>query len=116
LNRPGGSTNVGTGDTDVTSPHAGDAVSMRAESNLKLCVFYLKYQERVYREPTAGEITLAVVRGYRNQHKWKENFNKTMVEPVINDKDWPRTLENIWDYLASRLGVKWGTFGLRDNN
>jgi hypothetical protein len=25
---------------------------------------------------------------------------------MINDKDWPRTLENIRDYLASMLGAK----------
>jgi hypothetical protein len=46
LNLPGGSTTFGTGDDDMTSPHAGYDVSSRAESNLKLCVFYLNHQER----------------------------------------------------------------------
>jgi hypothetical protein len=31
-------------------------------------------------------------------------FNKTSEEPVINDKDWPRTLETINGYLASQYG------------
>jgi hypothetical protein len=29
-----------------------------------------------------------------------------VVEPVINDKDWPWTLENMRDYLASIVGGK----------
>jgi hypothetical protein len=69
-------------------------------------VFYLKHQARVTRVPTDGGITLEMVRSFKDQQRWKLDYKKTAVEPVINDKDWPRTLENIRDYLASILGVK----------
>jgi hypothetical protein len=45
--------------------------------------------------PTDGGITLDMVRGFKDQQKLEDDFNKTEVEPVINDKDWPRRLENI---------------------
>jgi predicted DsbA family dithiol-disulfide isomerase len=32
------------------------------------------------------------------------------VEPVINEKDWPHTLENIKEYLSSQYGGTWATF------
>jgi hypothetical protein len=32
------------------------------------------------------------------------NFKKTSDEPVINDKDWPQTLETIREYTASQYG------------
>jgi hypothetical protein len=32
------------------------------------------------------------------------SVKKTEEEPVINDKDWPRILENIKEYLASQYG------------
>jgi hypothetical protein len=105
LNHPGRIATFGTGDADVKSPHDGYAVFMRAESNLKLSVFYLKHQEIVSREHNVRDITLTVVCVYHDQQKWEEEFKKTVVEPVINDKDWLRTLENIWDYLASILSV-----------
>jgi hypothetical protein len=82
LSRPGRTTTIGTGNTVVASPHD---VSIRDESNLKLSVFYLKHQERVYCKPTVGLIDLALVHGFRDQQKWEENFNKTAVEPVFND-------------------------------
>jgi hypothetical protein len=35
----------------------------------------------------------------------KVGFKKIAKEPVINDKDWPRTLETIREYIASQYGV-----------
>jgi hypothetical protein len=40
-------------------------------------------------------INLVLVRSYRDQQKYEVSFNKTVEEPVINDNDWPRTLETI---------------------
>jgi len=109
VNRPGGSNTTGTGNNRVTTPNNGFTVSIRAEGNLKLCVFYLKHMERVQRTPTASSITLEMVRGYREQQQWEDDFKKTAAEPEINDKDWPRTLESIREYLAAQYGVKGST-------
>jgi hypothetical protein len=81
LNRAGGSTTVGTGATAATSPHAGYAVYTRAESNSKLCVFYLKHQERVSRDPTAGVITLTLVRGYQTSRSGMRTSRRPRLNP-----------------------------------
>jgi hypothetical protein len=109
VNLPGGTVTVGTGNDAVTTPNVGLQVSLRAENNLKLCVYFLKHMERVHRVPTAASITLEVVRGYHEQQRYKDSFKKTTVEPEINDKDWPRTMESIREYLAAQYGAKWST-------
>jgi hypothetical protein len=70
LNRPCGIMTVGSGTDSVNITHDGYTVSIRADPNLKLRVFYLKHQERMSRGPTAGEIDLALVHSYRDQQKW----------------------------------------------
>jgi hypothetical protein len=89
LHRSCVSTTVGTVSSAVTGPHTGYAVSIRVESNLKLCVFYLKHQARVTRVPTAGGINLGMVRNFKDHQKCELGYNKTAVEPLINYKDWP---------------------------
>jgi hypothetical protein len=50
-----------------------------------------------------------VVRGYREQQRYEDSFKKTAVEPESNDKDWPRTMESIREYLAAQYGAKGST-------
>jgi hypothetical protein len=95
VNRTGGTVIVGTGNEAATTLNVGLQVSLCAKNNLKLCVYFLKHTERVHRVPTAASIMLGVVRGYREQHRYEDSFNKTAVEPEINDKYWPRTMESI---------------------
>jgi hypothetical protein len=47
VTNPGGTVTTGTGSAAVTSLNNGIPVSIRAVANLKLCVYYLKYMERV---------------------------------------------------------------------
>jgi hypothetical protein len=65
--------------------------------------------ERVHRQPVPNAINLVLVRRYRDQHHHEVGFKKTAEEPDINDKDWPRTLEKIKEYLASQYGVTGAT-------
>jgi hypothetical protein len=65
--------------------------------------------ERVQRVLTAASITLEVVRGYREQQRYEDKFNKSAVEPEINDKDWPRTKKSIREYLTAQYGAKGST-------
>jgi hypothetical protein len=101
----GGTVMTGRGATVVTSRNNGIPVSIRAVANLKLCAYYLKHMERVQHQPVANEINLVFVCSYRDQQCHEFVFKKTAEEPVINDKDWPRTLETIREYLASQYGV-----------
>jgi hypothetical protein len=98
-----------TGSASVTSRNNVIPVSIRAVANLKLCVYYLKHMERVQRKPVANSINLTLVRSYRDQQRHEVRFKKTSEEPVINDKDWPRTLDTIKEYLASQYGGAWAT-------
>jgi hypothetical protein len=91
----GGMVTTGSGTTSVTSCNNGIPVSIRAVSNLKLCVYYLKHMERVQRKPVANTINLALVHSYQDQQRHEDSFKKTAEEPVINNKDWARTLETI---------------------
>jgi hypothetical protein len=109
VTNPGGTLMTGTGETAVTLHNNGMPVSIRTVSNLKLCVYYLKHMERVQRQPVDNAINLVLVCSYRDQQRHEVGFKKTVEEPVINDKDWPRTLETIRDYLASQYGVTGAT-------
>jgi hypothetical protein len=95
VTNPGGTVTTGSGATRVTSRNNGIPVYIRAMANLKLCVYYLKHMERVQRQPIANAINLVLVRSYRDQQRHEVGFKKTEEAPEINDKDWPRTLENI---------------------
>jgi hypothetical protein len=58
----------------------------------------------VTRTPTIALIDLELVRGFHDQRKWEESFKKTVVEPVINGKDWPTMLDNIRQFMVFVLG------------
>jgi hypothetical protein len=58
--------------------------------------------ERVQRETLPSAINLLLVHSYRDQQRHEFGFKKTAEEPEINEKDWPRTLEKIREYLASQ--------------
>jgi hypothetical protein len=105
----GGTVTTGSGTTAVTSRKNGIPVSIRAVANLKLCVYYFKYMERVRRQPIANAINLVLVHSYLDQQYHEAGFKKTAEEPEINGKDWPRTLYNIKEYLASQYGVTGAT-------
>jgi hypothetical protein len=105
VTNPGGKVTTGEVTSRVTSRNNGIPLSTRAVANLKLCVYYLKHMERVQRQPVPNAINLVLVRSYRDQQRHEVGFKKTDEEPEINDKDWPRTLDNIKEYLASQYGV-----------
>jgi hypothetical protein len=65
--------------------------------------------ERVQRKPVPNAINLLLVRIYRDQQRHEVGFKKTAEEPESNEKDWPRTLEKIREYLAPQYGVTGAT-------
>jgi hypothetical protein len=78
-------------------------------ANLKLCVYYLKHMERVQRQPIANAINLVLVCSYHDQQHHEVGFKNIAEELDINEKDWPRFLEKIREYLASQYGVTGAT-------
>jgi hypothetical protein len=105
----GGTVTTVSGNTVVTSRNNGIPVSIRAVSNLKCCLYYLKHMERVQHQPIANAINLILFHSYRNQQCHEVGFKKTAEEPEINYKYWSRTLEKIKEYLASQYRVTGAT-------
>lgn len=106
VRRPGGlmaNPNAGDG-APANIPNPGISVSLRAENNLKLACYFLRYKVRTSRGVVATEITLANVRALRNHKEW-EAAHEDVDAPEINAKDWPRTMDAIEEYLRGCLGV-----------
>jgi hypothetical protein len=82
----------------------GHSVSIRAETNIKLEVFYLRHQSRISRIVSPASIALPFVRRVRSTKEYEENFKVTAEQPIINEKDWPRTMEAIHEFFGSVLG------------
>jgi hypothetical protein len=53
---------------------------------------------------TLASVALTVVRSLRSTKEYEENFKVTAEQPVINEKDWPRTMEAIREFFGSVLG------------
>jgi len=87
-----------------TSTMTGTVVSLRAEANLKMAVYYLKYLERTSRPADTNNITLKSVRALRTHKQW-EAEHKDVTAATISMKDWPKTIQSLVEYLKGCLGV-----------
>jgi hypothetical protein len=97
----GGAVQVAPGPL-VANP--GYSLSIRAETNLKLAVFYLRHQARISRIVLPASIALTVVRCLRSTKEYEENFKVNAEQPIIDEKDWPRKMETISELFGSVLG------------
>jgi hypothetical protein len=109
VTNPGGTMTTVSGTTRVISHNNGIPISIREVDNLKLCVNYLKHMERVQRQPIANAINLVLVCSYSDQQRHAFGFKKTAEDSEINDKELPRTMENIKEYRASQYDVTGAT-------
>jgi hypothetical protein len=111
LRRPGGMiaghTLVGgaaQGNPGPLAANPGHSVSVRAETNLKLALFYLCHQARISRFVAPASVALTVVRSLCSTKEYEENFKVTADQPLINEKYWPGTMEEIRELFVSVLG------------
>jgi hypothetical protein len=84
-------------------PHPGFPVSIRAENNLKLTCYLLRYHQRTSRSITPAEVTIDAVRALKVHREWESN-HVDVEPPELNAKDWPRTIEAIEEWLRGCLG------------
>ena len=80
----------------------GTQVSLRAENNMKFAVYFLKHRTRTSRATTAADITLDQVQGIRNLRQEEENHDDVEA-PKLDNRDWPKTMEAIIEYLRGCL-------------
>ena len=89
----------------ATVPNLGISVSLRAENNLKLMCYFLRYKERTSRVINyATAVTLPNVRALREHRQWEDD-HKDAEAPEINTKDWSKTIEAIREWLRDTLGT-----------
>jgi hypothetical protein len=75
-----------------------------SENYLKLACFYLKHRYRVLRVVLPAEITLVNVRALIGLRLSEENHKDPKDKPKIANKDWPKTMEAIEEYLRAYHG------------
>lgn len=86
-------------------PNPGIPVSLKAENNLMLLCYFLRYKERTSREIAAADIQLEDVRALTTHKEWEENHKKDADPPEIDAKDWSKTMDAIEEYLRGCLGI-----------
>ena len=85
-------------------PNPGIPVSLRAQENLKLMCYQIRYAQRTSRTLPVADITLDNVRALRKLREGEANHENSKV-PEVNEKDWAQTLDAIENFLRGRLGV-----------
>ena len=106
LKRPGGTIDDGHGNA-INNP--GHSVSLVAEKNLKLAVYYLKHQERCSTVAIYANVTLDNVRALKSLYDLEKSYSKPNdpdPEKIINTRDWTKTMDAIDEHLESVLGVQ----------
>lgn len=99
---PGG---VAGGTANIPNP--GVPVNQRAKGHLKLMAIYLRHQEmQVSRTVIRADITLEAIRKVRELREFKLMYKKPDDLPIINAKDWPKTMEAIDEYLRPVLSER----------
>jgi hypothetical protein len=72
--------------------------------NIKLRVFWLKHQRRISRIPVIGKMTVVLVRQWHDQSVFEDDYELTMTQPIIDENDWPKTMEEISEFLVANHG------------
>jgi len=98
LRRPGGTTG------NPPRPHPGFAVSIRAELNLKLMCYALRFGERTSRTVNAIDLTLDTIHKMKMHREWEKGA-KDVPPPDFTEKDWSRMIDAIEEWLCGCLGV-----------
>ena len=100
IRRPGGINHI----TNVSN--LGLQVSLRDENNLKLASFLLKHKISTGRVAVPTDITLDNARLFHELKESKKEHTDTLVSPVIDTKNWPKTMESLEEYVRGHIGVK----------
>ena len=83
----------------------GTPVSLVAENNLKLAVFYLKYMNRVSRPVPICEVTVLKINTVASLYKFERYYEPKEGAMAINAKNWVKTMEDMYEFLYQRFGT-----------
>jgi hypothetical protein len=95
--------NAGAPGAPAQIPNPGFNVSIKAEENLKLAAYLVRHQRRISRPSTVAAITIEAVRKFKEMKAAEESHKDPTEKPIINDKNWQRTLDDVEEYLRNHL-------------
>ena len=102
IRRPGGEGQAAAG--AQPQPNLGHAVSFRAETNLKLMVYYLRHRLRTSRALAAADVTIDNISALKPRKDFEKD-HEDADPPKINPRNWPKTIEGLEEWLRNCLGV-----------
>ena len=71
---------------------------------MKLAAWFVRHKVRTSRQITPADITLQAVCAIKELRQAEESWEAPTDPPVINYKDWPKTMEGIVEYLRACPG------------
>ena len=83
--------------------NTGHVISARAENNIKLAAYFLRFKERTSRAPDMASITLGNVCSLLDHKKWDETHDNVHAQ-TLDEKDWPCTIKAIEEWYRGCLG------------
>ena len=78
----------------------------RAKNNLNLARFSLKNKTRTGSLAVLTDITLYSVRLFHELKESEKEHIDTLVSPVIDAKNWPKSMDSLEKYFRGNIGVK----------
>ena len=87
-------------------------MSLRAENNLKLAACWLCQQDKVAPVVMPAQVLLDTIGAVRAKRDADVAYKNPVTGdyPVINDRDWPKMIESIVEFLGTFLGnFPWGS-------
>ena len=94
INAAGGAAAAAAAGIPVQITNTGHVILARAENNIKLAAYFLRFKEYTSRAPDAVSITLGNVCALLDHKKWEET-HEDVDTPTLDEKDWPCTIEAI---------------------
>ena len=92
---------------DLIRQNKSTSVSLIAENNLKLAVYYVRHQDRISRSCTIESIDRHSIRDVRDLRDTElKHFDPELIyAPKFNTKDREKAIEAVRDFLAEHRGV-----------
>ena len=98
IRRPGGTMANG-------NPNQGFSVSLKAENNLKLMCFYLRYKQRASRTLVITDITPDNIKKMVGLSRYEKDHTDPTQPEIVVRNNWTRTVDVVEDFLRNCLGT-----------
>ena len=99
IKRPGG-----VAAAPAAGANLGHMIGQRAQKNINLATYWLHHSERISRARQPADITVVNVCSIRALRDTEDNYEDA-TPPIIDEKDWPRTMDALREYFCNTYGI-----------